>query len=137
MTMSRNFDHEQRVGRYSAGQSDEIVRKRIALTQAFCGTIKRYIDRINRKGADIEMDVKPYDAATKTQVVQFRLRRDTSIQVSGTLEGDVIKYEGMQWGGHQDFERLVPRIARDLVTMSASDRYDRQMSALQGPSTRL
>jgi hypothetical protein len=118
-------------GRYSAEKSGKHVQKRIALTKEFAIAIRLYIDRINRKGADLEMSIDAYDATTRFQKVNFWLKHTPTHQVSANLEGNLLKYDGMYWGGPDDLKRLVPWIFRTLVVMEANKQFESEMSLPQ------
>lgn len=117
---------------FSPDQSRQIAEKRLALTRSFASAIQTYIDRINRKGARLEMEVCAFDPGTGTNPVHFYRKSSPEFTIEAHLQGDLLKIFGTYWGGRYDFERLIPKITQDLITMEANKKFEAEMLATYG-----
>jgi len=73
---------------------------------------------MNKNGVGLRMQVDPPESfSSRIQKVHFWLERSPSIRLTGYLDVDLLKFGSSIWGGHSDFQRLIPRIVYDLVNM--------------------
>lgn len=121
--------------KFADTRKEKIERKLNLLRERFHKAIYRYIDRMNKNGVGLQMHVDPPSSGTsRIQNVHFYLERSPDIRLTATLDVDILKINGFHWAGYADFQRLVPRIVYNLVTLEEIQLVEEAMRAESEPN---